>query len=98
MSDKHPIRLDTVMFTKCMVTAVPGYAPPEGDMSLIPGPENNIQVRTEGKIVNLVKRFLGQIAVDRLGDLQQRVEFELFNFKLALNRQFRHSVKLARIV
>lgn len=47
MSDKHPISLDTVMFTKCMVTAVPGYTPPEGDMSLMPGPENNIQVRKD---------------------------------------------------
>lgn len=48
MSDKHPISLDTVMFTKCMVTAVPGYAPPpDDDMSLAPGPENNIQVRKD---------------------------------------------------
>jgi hypothetical protein len=47
MSDKHPISLDTVMFTKCMVIAVPGYEPPEGDMSLVSGPENNIQVRKD---------------------------------------------------
>lgn len=47
MSDKHPISLDTVMFTKCMVTAVPGYTPPEGDMSPMPAPENNIQVRKD---------------------------------------------------
>lgn len=47
MSDKHPIILDTVMFTKCMVIAVPGYEPPEGDTPLVSGPENKIQVRKD---------------------------------------------------
>jgi hypothetical protein len=47
MSEKHPISLDTVLFTKCMVTAVPGYEPPEGDTAAVPRPENNIQVRKD---------------------------------------------------
>lgn len=47
MSEKHPIRLDTVMFTKCMVTAVPGYEPAEGDAPPGPRPENDIQVRRD---------------------------------------------------
>jgi len=42
--EKHPISLDAVMFTKCMVMAVPGYQPPEGDTG-VPRPENSLQVR-----------------------------------------------------
>lgn len=48
-AEKHPISLDTVMFTKCMVTAVPGYEPPEGDTASVPGPENDIHVRKDAE-------------------------------------------------
>lgn len=39
----HPITLNGVMFTKCLVEAVPGHEPPPEGTS-VPGPENSIEV------------------------------------------------------
>ncbi len=42
----HPITLDTVVFTKCMVLAIPGHEPGERDEAKA-RPENNINLRRD---------------------------------------------------